>query len=103
MGDPFLCANCGSVIEGARIYCADVCSSEADWVRYVRKRRAEGRSQLPDVHRAICIKLVKSVERGYDRKVSASVRKAVVAREKGEVPNVRRSGNHHRSHRGQGN
>ncbi len=84
---PFHCANCSSTIQEAKIYCSQVCTQEAEWVRYVRRCRLDGRDQRPDVMEAIRIRLAHILAGGYDkltRKLPDSVRNAIIERDQGK-------------------
>jgi hypothetical protein len=81
--EPFRCVNCSAIVEGAAIYCTTRCAAEAGFVRYVRRRLADGTSREPDILCAIQIKLIKHVEGGYDREVPDQLREAVRRRERG--------------------
>ncbi len=84
---PFLCANCSSEIPQMRedrMYCSGLCSQEADWVRYARRCRAEGRDQLPEVIEVLRKRLYMIFSGGYPksaRKLSKSTRSAVFERD----------------------
>lgn len=83
---PFQCANCSSVIEGTKMYCSQLCSQEAEWVRYVRRCRRDGRDQRSDVIEVIRIRLAHILAGGYDklaRKLLDSVREAIIKRDQG--------------------
>jgi hypothetical protein len=64
---PFRCANCSAVIETAKMYCSQICSQEAEWARYARRCRLDGRSQRSDVIEAIRIRLAHILAGGYDK------------------------------------
>jgi 5-methylcytosine-specific restriction endonuclease McrA len=83
---PFRCANCSSVIEVPKTYCEQLCSQEAEWVRYVRRCRLDGRDKRSDVIEAIKIRLAHILAGGYDklaRKLPDSVREAIFKRDQG--------------------
>jgi 5-methylcytosine-specific restriction endonuclease McrA len=83
---PFRCANCSSVVEVPKMYCRQLCSQEAEWVRYVRRCRLDGRDQRSDVIEAIRIRLAHILAGGYNklaRKLADSVREAIIKRDQG--------------------
>ena len=86
-GFPFPCANCSSVIRQAKMYCSEVCSQEAGWVRYARACRLDGRDQLPDVIEALRIRLALTLGGGYPklaRTLPDSVRRTIIERDQGK-------------------
>jgi hypothetical protein len=76
---PFRCVNCSVRVDGVELYCRKSCSSEADFVRYVRRNRANGGLVDPGIVRAIKLRLIRKVESGYNRKLPRHVREAVIA------------------------
>ena len=83
---PFACPNCDGAIDDARLYCTELCQQEANFVRYVRACRADGREEREDVREAIAIKLAMILAGGYpeaERRLSAETRAAVIARDRG--------------------
>ena len=83
---PFLCANCSSAIQEATVYCSQVCAQSAEWVRYSRRCRVDGRDERADVIEALRIRLALVLGGGYDkitRKLPDSVRKAITERDQG--------------------
>lgn len=84
--EPFRCANCFGNITVARLFCAQLCSDEASWVRYARRCQATGSDSRPDVAEALHIRLAHVLGGGYDkegRRVSDETRKKVIARADG--------------------
>lgn len=86
----FPCLNCdrptAPVGGQARLYCSEACSEEAKTVRYVRGCIRDGRIERPDIQEAVRIRLAMVIGGGYpeqERRVSASLRKAVIARDGG--------------------
>ncbi len=83
---PVVCANCGFPVQAAALYCSQLCSQEAEWVRYVRACCLDGRVERPDVIEAIKIRLAHLLAGGYDklkRKLPDALRQAIIARDKG--------------------
>lgn len=84
---PYPCPNCDKANpNSASIFCSELCNQEAQFVRYFRARRAEGRDRDPDIKETLEIKLAVILGGGYPakkREVSDSTRKTVIAREKG--------------------
>lgn len=83
---PFRCANCSSLIQEAKIYCSELCSQEAGWVRYARVCRLDGRDQRPDVIEALRIRLAFVLGGGYPKLVRTlpdSVRRTIIERDQG--------------------
>src|SRR5215210_7111741 len=83
---PFPCPNCDQPILEGKLYCSEICSQEAHFVRYVRRCHQDGRDQQPDVREAIDIKLAMILSGGYpeqERRLTDSIRKAVIERDKG--------------------
>lgn len=81
---PFHCANCSLLFREAKMYCSEVCSQEAGWVRYARVCRLDGRDQRPDVIEAMRIRLALVLGGGYPklaRTLPDSVRKAIFERD----------------------
>lgn len=69
------------------MYCREACSQTAQLVRYVRRCRADGRDQQPDVAEAIQVKMALVLGGGYPaaaRTVPPQVRAAVYARSGGK-------------------
>jgi len=83
------CANCGRQImaKTARtVYCTDLCSQVAGWIRYYQRTVADGRIDDPDVHEALGIKLAHIADGGYaqrERQLPIEVRRAVIQRDGG--------------------
>lgn len=70
--EPFRCPNCASSVvfknEDRKLFCTKLCQAEADAVRYVRRRRAEGRDRDPDIAETIRIKLGLVLVGGYKKR-----------------------------------
>lgn len=86
---PFLCVNCFGELgaESAKLYCGQLCSQEAGYVRYARRCRQDGREQRPDVAQALRIRLALVLSGSYDahaRRLSSKVRQAVIRRDRGK-------------------
>ena len=85
-GYPFHCPNCSVTFYGVRLFCSDLCDDEAAFVRYARRRKADGRDEDPNVKEAITIKLAHILGGGYDeagRRPPESVRQFVKDRDGG--------------------
>ena len=83
---PLRCANCGLPVDSPALYCSQLCSQEAEWVRYVRVCRRDGRISRPDVLEAIRIRFAHLLAGGYDkrgRELSAEVRERIIVRDQG--------------------
>lgn len=83
---PFPCANCFGATSPEKVQCSELCKAESECVRYIRKRRREGREHSPDVAEAIRFKLAHIAAGGYDkagRELSAAIRRAVIDRDRG--------------------
>jgi hypothetical protein len=63
---PFRCVNCSGSFDDIKLYCSDLCSDEADWVRYVRRCRSDGRYERAEIQEAITIRLAHILSGGYD-------------------------------------
>ena len=66
------------------MYCSELCSQEAGWVRYARVCRLDGRDQRPDVIEAMTIRLALVLGGGYPklaRTFPDSVRTAIFDRD----------------------
>ena len=84
---PFPCVNCGSLMQGATLYCSELCSQEAEWVRYTRRSFRDGRARLLEVAYAIRVRRAHILAGGYPahaRRLPGCVRKAVFARDEGK-------------------
>ena len=83
------CANCARQIiarSSLKVYCSDLCSQVASFIRYFRGANADGRLWLPDVREALGIKLAHIAAGGYsesDRRLSDEQRAAVIERDGG--------------------
>jgi len=86
---PFICLNCDEPIEltgQVKLFCSELCSEEAKFVRYFRRCSPDGRIKQPDVLEAIEIRFAHIMAGGYpaqERQVSRSMRAKVIARDKG--------------------
>lgn len=83
------CANCARNVNSSaqqRVYCCDLCSQVADWIRYFRRTRDDGRYLLSDVQDALSVKLAHISIGGYDdrgRSVPVKTRNEVIDRDNG--------------------
>lgn len=86
---PFICLNCDQPIEVTgqiKLFCSDLCSEEAKFVRYFRRCSHDGRIKQADVKEAIEIRFAHIMAGGYparERQVPRSLRAEVIARDKG--------------------
>ncbi|HEA65173.1 MAG TPA: HNH endonuclease [Candidatus Aminicenantes bacterium] len=82
----FKCVNCDRVIPWNRrikLFCSDICREEADFVRYVRSCKKDGRIERTDVQETIQIMFAHIASGGYPRKerhIPKQLREAVIAR-----------------------
>jgi 5-methylcytosine-specific restriction endonuclease McrA len=84
-GYPIRCANCSVTFDDVKLFCSGLCQAEAAYVRYVRRRIAEGRDQDPLVKEGIRIKRAMILGGGYNKKrrPRESVRQLVIDRDGG--------------------
>lgn len=84
---PYPCPNCDTANPNSEaVFCSELCNEEAQFVRYFRVRRADGRDREADIKNALEIKLAVILGGGYPRKareIADSTREEVIAREKG--------------------
>lgn len=85
----FPCLNCDQPVtltSIVKLYCSDLCSDEAHFVRYFRACRNDGRINQPDIQEALKIRIGHILAGGYnerERRLPDHVRKAVFERDKG--------------------
>jgi hypothetical protein len=85
----FPCLNCDqpmTLTSVIKLYCSDLCSEEAHFVRYFRACKGDGRVNQPDVKEALRIRLGHIRNGGYrgsERRIPLAVRRAVRERYKG--------------------
>ena len=82
-----ICVNCGEAAADAKLYCVEPCAQEADWVRYARRCRHDGRDKQEDVRQALRIRLALALGRGYDRRerrLTDRIRQLVGSRDHGK-------------------
>lgn len=85
----FPCLNCDQPVtltRAVKLYCSDLCSDEAHFVRYFRARISDGRINQPDIQEALKIRMGHILAGGYnekERRVPDRVRAAVFERDKG--------------------
>lgn len=83
------CANCARQVVAPtvrKVYCSDLCSQVASWIRYFQKAKADGRILLPDVREAIGIRLAFIAGGGYAetaRRLPPELRDAIAQRDGG--------------------
>lgn len=84
---PYPCPNCDKANpNSASIFCSELCNEEAQFVRYFRARRADGRAEQADIKNALEIKLAVILGGGYPakaRQIPISIRKLVIAQDNG--------------------
>jgi len=83
--EPGTCANCDGteVTVKSPLFCSPGCRQAAELVRYVRKARAEGRDQRPDIREAIQMRVAHVLAGGYpeaERRVPENLRQEVFRR-----------------------
>lgn len=84
----FPCPNCGYTVTlttTVKLYCSDLCSDEAHFVRYFRARISDGRINQPDIKEALQIRMGHILAGGYnerERRLPDDVRRAVFERDK---------------------
>ena len=83
------CANCEAELEPRveGLFCDDGCTQTAEFVRYARSVRADGRIARSDVQEALRTRMAFLVVGGYPetaRRLRAKVRAAVIERDKGQ-------------------
>src|SRR5438105_14657543 len=66
--EPLVCVNCFGLVDAFRAYCRELCSQEAEFVRYARRRIREGRRHDHAIDEALRIKLAHILAGGYPRK-----------------------------------
>jgi 5-methylcytosine-specific restriction endonuclease McrA len=84
---PFPCANCDKPVKKPSLFCTDLCTEEARYVRYYRACNSDGRSQRADVQEALQIRLAMILGGGYpgrERALSQTVRQTIIARDGGK-------------------
>ena len=85
---PDHCANCGVSLPSSilGLYCSQLCSQTAEWVRYARRVMRDGRVNDDEVRYALRVRLAHILAGGYakdERRLDPEVRRAVVARDNG--------------------
>ena len=84
----FKCMNCDEIIQWTRrikLYCSDLCKAEADYVRYSRNCKKDGRINRPDVQETLKIMFAHIASGGYhekERRISQEIREMVITRDK---------------------
>jgi hypothetical protein len=84
----FPCPNCDHTVTlttTVKLYCSDLCSDEAHFVRYFRARISDGRINRPDIKEALQIRMGHILAGGYnerERRLPDDVRRAVFERDK---------------------
>ena len=92
---PLRCANCDAITGTADVFCNFRCRAEAKYVRYYRKKVADGSFMREDVREALRFRLAHILSGGYDprlRVVPAEVRAAVMERSNGRCQRCGREG-----------
>ncbi|MGH8607354.1 MAG: HNH endonuclease [Gammaproteobacteria bacterium] len=93
----FQCLNCDAKLLSSGLYCpTGPCREEAEFVRYVRRCKKDGRIDQPDVQEAIQIRLAWVQAGGYrqlGRDISRKIREAVTARDGGRCVKCRAPAN----------
>ena len=81
-----LCFNCDAVMQKPDLFCNELCTQEATFVRYVRNVRQQGRDKEPDIEYVIRVRMAHILNGGYaerEREIPPAVRQQVIARAKG--------------------
>src|SRR5947209_4905346 len=84
----FSCLNCDqpmTLTTVVKLYCSDLCSDEAKFIRYFRARRSDGRINQPDIQEALQIRMGHILAGGYkerERRLPDPVRRTIFARDK---------------------
>ena len=85
----FPCPNCDQTVTlttVVKLYCSDLCSDEAHFVRYFRARISDGKINQLDIKEALQIRMGHILAGGYnerERRVPDHVRRTVFERDKG--------------------
>ncbi len=85
---PDCCANCDAPLPASvpGLYCSELCTQTADWVRYARRVMRDGRANDEEVRYAASMRLAHILGGGYpkaQRRLSPEVRAAVIQRDGG--------------------
>src|SRR5438132_675609 len=81
-----LCFNCDAAMEKPDLFCNELCTQEATFVRYVRNVRQQAREKEPDIEYVIRVRMAHILNGGYperEREIAPAVRQQVIARAKG--------------------
>lgn len=81
-----VCVNCDRPTEGP-LFCSELCSQEASFVRYVRRTLADGRIAQSDIQQAIGVRLLMLTGDGYPekaRQLTKDARLTILHRDRGK-------------------
>src|SRR5258708_1114795 len=81
-----LCFNCDAEMGKPDLFCNELCTQEATFVRYVRNVRQQGRDKEPDIEYVIRVRMAHILNGGYperEREIPPAVRQQVTARANG--------------------
>ena len=81
-----VCFNCDAVVEKPDLFCNELCTQEASFVRYVRNVRQQGRDKDEDIEYVIRVRMAHILNGGYpekEREIPLAVRQQVIARADG--------------------
>ena len=81
-----LCFNCDAAMEKPDLFCGELCTQEASFVRYVRNVRQQDREKDEDIEYVIRVRMAHILNGGYpekEREIPPVVRQQVIARANG--------------------
>jgi 5-methylcytosine-specific restriction endonuclease McrA len=81
-----LCFNCDAAMEKPDLFCGELCTQEASFVRYVRNVRQQDREKDEDIEYVIRVRMAHILNGGYpekEREIPPAVRQQVIARANG--------------------
>jgi len=81
-----LCFNCDAAMDKPDLFCGELCTQEASFVRYVRNVRQQGRDKDEDIEYVIRVRMAHILNGGYpekEREIPPAVREQVIARATG--------------------
>ena len=81
-----LCFNCDVVMDKPDLFCGELCTQEASFVRYVRNVRQQGRDRDEDIEYVIRVRMAHILNGGYpekEREIPPAVRQQVITRANG--------------------
>jgi len=81
-----VCFNCDTAMDKPDLFCGELCTQEASFVRYVRNVRQQGRDKEEDIEYVIRVRMAHILNGGYPekkREIPPAVRQQVIARANG--------------------